>query len=423
MLTENRIKSALPKQRPDGSWKPALALDQAGLYIQVSMGKDGVNRSWIYRYTIGSKSRTLGLGSWPTINLAAARDAAAVQRAIRASGRDPLTEKREARADLLAKIAADNAPKPVRMTFGAAAAAYIDTHKAAWKSPKSLAAWQGTLRTHAANLAPTDVANITTADVLEAVAPLWLTKTTTAKNLRSRIELVLDWAMAKGFRREGDNPAAFKRLTHLLPDASKVAKVEHHAALHYTEIASFMADVAAVDSIQAKALRFCILTATRTDETRSARWREIDLETRVWTIPDNRMKAGEEHTIPLSDAAMEILTSLWTEHTEPGDCVFAQPHGLPFCESAMLLLAKKLRPDTKLTVHGFRSCMRDWCGDETDTPREIAEAALAHKISGVEGAYRRGTALQKRHTLMEAWASHCVGGTVIPFNAKAQEAA
>jgi integrase len=419
MLSESKIKAMLPKQRPDGTWKPVLALDQAGLYIQVSMGKDGVNRSWVYRYAIGPKSRTLGLGSWPTVNLAAARDAAAVQRAIRASGRDPLTEKREARAELLAKIAADNAPKPIRMTFGAAAAAYIDTHKAAWKSPKSLAAWQGTLRTHAANLAPMDVANITTADVLEAVAPLWLTKTTTAKNLRSRIELVLDWAMAKGYRPEGDNPAAFKRLTHLLPDASKVAKVEHHAALHYTEVASFMDDLAAADSIQAKALRFCILTATRTDETRSARWREIDLDARMWTIPDNRMKAGEEHTIPLSDAAMEILASLWSEHTESGDYVFAQPHGLPFCEGAMLQLAKKLRPNTKLTVHGMRSCFRDWCGDETDTPREIAESALAHKVGGVEGAYRRGSALQKRRVLMEAWASHCGTGTILPFKRSA----
>jgi hypothetical protein len=212
-----------------------LALDQAGLYLQVSIGKDGVNRSWVYRYSFSGKSTTVGLGRHPDIGLAQARDLAAKQRALRAEGRDPLLIKRAARAELLAKIAADNAPKPIRMTFGAAAAAYIDTHKAAWKSPKSLAAWVGTLRTHAANLAPMDVANITTADVLEAVAPLWLTKTTTAKNLRSRIELVLDWAMAKGYRPEGDNPAAFKRLTHLLPDASKVAKVEHHAALHYTD--------------------------------------------------------------------------------------------------------------------------------------------------------------------------------------------
>jgi integrase len=185
--------------------------------------------------------------------------------------------------------------------------------------------------------------------------------------------LIVDWAIAKKHRPEGDNPASWRRLRHLLPDASKVAKVEHHAALHSTEIASFMADVAAVDSLPALALRFCVLTATMTDETRCARWREIDLNARTWTIPSGRMKAGEEHAVPLSDAAFEILTSLRTEHTEPDDYVFARVHGLPFCENGMLALAKKLRPNSKLTVHGFRSCFRDWCGNETDTPREIAE--------------------------------------------------
>jgi integrase len=218
-----------------------------------------------------------------------------------------------------------------------------------------------------------------------------------------------------GHRPEGDNPASWRRLRHLLPDASKVAKVEHHAALHYGEIASFMADVAAVENSPAKALHFCILTATRTDETRCARWREVDLEARTWTIPDKRMKAGEEHTIPLSEAAVDILTSLRTATTEPGDYIFAGPQGRPFCDGGMLRLAKKLRPESAITTHGFRSAFRDWAGDETDTPREIAEAALAHKVGGVEGGYRRGTALQKRRVLMEAWASHCIGGTVVPF--------
>jgi integrase len=239
------------------------------------------------------------------------------------------------------------------------------------------------------------------------------------KNLRSRIELILDWAVAHGHRPDGDNPASWRRLRHLLPDASKIAKVEHHAALHYSDIAAFMADVAAVDSLQAKALRFCVLTATRADETRRARWREIDLDTRVWTIPNERMKAGETFTIPLSDAAVEILVNLRTEHTAPDDYVFARPSGRPFCEGAMLLLANKVRPNAKLTVHGFRSCLRDWCGDETETPREIAEQALAHKIGGVEGAYRRGTALQKRRALMESWATHCGVGTVVPFKRSA----
>jgi integrase len=167
--------------------------------------------------------------------------------------------------------------------------------------------------------------------------------------------------------------------------------------------------------VPAHALRFCILTATRADETRNARWREIDLEGRTWTIPDKRMKADEEHTVPLSDVALAILVKLQGEHTEPNDYVFAMPHGRPFHPGAMLDLANSLRPSIRLTVHGFRSCFRDWCGDETDTPREIAEAAVAHKIGGVEGAYRRGTALQKRRALMESWATHCGTGTVVPF--------
>jgi integrase len=313
----------------------------------------------------------------------------------------------------------DGSPKRETKTFGQCATAYITEHKAGWKNPKSETAWTGTLKTYVPPvIGSKDVADVTTADVLECVKPIWLSQNSTAKNVRSRIECILYWATAKRYR-TGDNPASWRILQHLLPDASKVAKVEHHAALHYTEIAAFMADVAAVDTLPAKALRLCILTATRTDETRRARWREIDLDTRVWTIPDDRMKAGEEHTIPLSEAAVEIVTRLRTDHTEPGNYVFAQPHGLPFCESAMLNLAKKRRPNTKLTVHGFRSCFRDWCGDETDTPREIAEAALAHKIGGVEGAYRRGTALQKRRTLMEAWASHCGTGTVVPFRRSA----
>jgi integrase len=419
MLTEAKCKSAKPDMKPDGSTKRAMLHDGLGLYLQVDQGAEGGTKSWLYRYSIGGKGRQLGLGSYPTVSLADARNAATQQRALRAAGKDPLLEKHAARAELLAAIAAEKAPKPETRTFTQCAETYINEHKAGWKNAKSEVAWTGSLKTYALpKIGRKNVADVTTQDVLECVKPIWLSQNSTAKNLRSRIECILEWANAKQFR-AGDNPASWRILQHLLPDASKVAKVEHHAALHYTEIAAFMADVAAVDSLPAKALCLCILTATRTDETRRARWREIDLEARVWTIPDNRMKAGEEHAIPLSDAAIEMLASLRSKNVGPADYVFAQPRGLPFGEKAMLLLAKKLRPNTKLTVHGFRSCFRDWCGDETDTPREIAEAALAHKIGGVEGAYRRGSALQKRRTLMEAWSSHCGTGIVIPFKRSA----
>jgi integrase len=420
MLTEVKCRAAKPGTKPDGSPKRVLLHDKGGLYLQVDKGKDGVTTSWLYRYSIVGKNRQIGLGSYPKVSLADARNAAAVQRAIRASGRDPLLVKQDARAELVAKIQAEAAPKPKTMTFDQCAKVYIDTHKAGWKNAKSETSWRSTLRTYAAPvIGSKDVVDVTTADVLEILRSIWLERHSTAANVRSRIELVLDWATAHGHRPDSNNPASWRRLKHLLPDASKVAKVEHHAALSYKDIAAFMADVAAVEGVQARALQFCILTATRTDETRRARWREIDLDERVWTIPDERMKADEEHTVPLSNTAMRIIMSLRTEETEPDHYIFAQPTGRPFCESGMLTLAKKLRPDTKLTVHGFRSCFRDWCGDETDTPREIAESALAHKIGGVEGAYRRGTALQKRRTLMELWSSHCASGTVVPFKRSA----
>ena len=260
-----------------------------------------------------------------------------------------------------------------------------------------------------------------TQDVFEVLNPIWLEHTPTAKNLRSRIELVIDWAIAKKYRPDGDNPASWRRLKFLLPAPEKVAKVEHHAALHYSDVAAFMSELAASDALAAPALQCTVLTAVRTSETRLAKWREVDLAAREWTIPEERMKAGEEHTVPLSDAAFAILMAIkGDQDVKPGDYIFCGPQGRPISDTGMIRLAKKLRPNINITTHGFRSTFRDWCGDETEFAREVAEAALAHAVgNAVEQTYRRGTALAKRRTLMEAWASHCIGGTVIPFQRRA----
>jgi integrase len=351
MLTDAKIKAAMPEQRARGRLKKVLILDEADLYLKVGT------------------------------------------------------------------IEAERTPTWAALPFAECSEAYIGEHRADWKNPKSEAAWTGTLATYALpTIGTKDAASITTADVLECVKPIWLSKHSTAANVRSRIECILDWATAHGHRPDGDNPASWRRLRHLLPDASRVAKVEHHAALHYDQVAGFMADLAAIDSLPAKALRFTVLTAVRTDEARCVRWRDIDLKVRTWTILNTgplrrpRMKAVVKYVPLLSGDAVEILMSLRTEQTEPDDYVFAQPHGQPFNEAAMLRLAKSLRPDTRLTVHGFRSCFQDWAGNEAGVNHLAVEAALGHKAgSDVEKSFRGGHILKARRALMDAWANFLYG--------------
>jgi integrase len=417
MLTEAKCRGSKPATKSDSSPKTAMLHDGGGLYLQVSPGAgDTVNRSWLYRYTIAGKGRQVGLGAWPTISLADARKAADVQRGLRAAGKDPLMAKRAARAELEAQLAAEQPERaPRRQTFAQCTETYIAAHAAEWRNSKSEAAWRGTLKTFAFPvIGSMDVADITDEDVLKILGPIWVSKNVTARALMNRVAKVISFAMVKGYRPRGQNPAAWRDgLEHSLAKPDKVSKVEHHAALHHSDVAAFMSELAESTAAAAPALRFTILTAARTSETRKARWSEFDPVTRVWTVPGDRMKGGRDHDVPLSDAAFAILMAVRGEgDPEPGDYVFARPHGLPFSEDAMLKLAKKLRPGVEITTHGFRSSFRDWAGDETEIAREVAEAALAHKVGdAAEQAYRRGTALAKRRTLMEAWASHCVGGT------------
>jgi integrase len=262
-----------------------------------------------------------------------------------------------------------------------------------------------TLQHYAAPLRCRPVDQINTADVLAVLKPLWLQKPETASRLRGRIEAVLDAAKAQGHR-SGENPAAWRgHLAHLLPKRGKLTR-GHHAAMNYCDVPEFIGRLHERDAIAALALEFCVLTATRSGEVLGARWSEIDFEGKVWTVPASRMKAAREHRIPLSDRALTIVKML--AEVKTGDLVFpGQRSGKPLSGTAMEMVLRRMKIDS-VTVHGFRSAFRDWAGNETHFPREVAEAALAHVIGDkAEQAYRRGDALEKRRALMEAWAGFC----------------
>ena len=244
--------------------------------------------------------------------------------------------------------------------------------------------------------------------VMAALDPIWLTKTETASRLRGRIEAILDWAAVRGHRK-GENPARWRgHLQKALPTIRKSLRVRHHPALPFADIAPFMQKLARQAGVSARALEFCILTATRTGETIHARWGEIDLDKAMWIIPAERMKIPREHRVPLSPAALAILVNL-RQSAAPLDFLFPGLRAArPLSNMALLMTLKRMgRGD--LTTHGFRSTFRDWVAESTDFPREVAEAALAHIVSNqVEAAYRRGDLFDKRRQLMDAWGAYCV---------------
>jgi integrase len=256
---------------------------------------------------------------------------------------------------------------------------------------------------HTTALNPLDVSTIEKAHVLGVLKPIWLEKTETAGRIRSRIEMVLDYATNAGFR-HGDNPARLEGLKGLLPSKSKVVAKEHHAALDYREVGAFMTELRQRQGVASRALEFTILCAARVGEVLGSRWSEVDLSARLWRIPGSRMKGSVEHVVPLSPRAVAILEGLSVSRA-PDALIFAGQRGELSPQSIRNALLG-LRP--ALTTHGFRSTFRDWCGDATAFPREVAEAALAHKVgNAVEAAYRRGAALEKRRALMSAWSEYC----------------
>jgi integrase len=376
--------------------------DGAGLFLFISPSDaPGGRARWVYRFAgAGGRIREMGLGSARVISLADARSLARDARLERLRGDDPISARRE-------RLRA-SAPAPRVPTFGVVALEVIASRSQSWRSEKHAAQWRSTLQRYCASIWSRPVDAIETAAVLDMLTPLWGRAPQTASHLRSRIEAVLDAATARGFR-SGDNPARWRgHLEHLLPRQSKA--VRHHPALPYSDVPAFMAALREQPSAAARALVFCILTAARAGEVLGAKWDEIDTAG-VWTVPAERYKTGKAHRVPLSNQAMTLLRSL----PRDGDLVFQQA-GRRLPQAAMWVELKLLEPG--VTVHGMRSAMRDWCGDETNHSREVAEGCLGHVVGGVvERAYRRGSALDKRRALMQDWADYCnatVCGTDVP---------
>jgi integrase len=367
----------------------------AGLTIQVL--PSGA-RTWILRATIGGKRRDMGLGGYPAVNLAGAHAAARHARELIDSGRDPVGERRAARSSLKAKQASE-------LTFEQSARAYLSAHEAGWRNAKHAAQWRATLETYAYPvMGRLLVRDVMLPHVLSVLEPIWQDKTETAVRLRGRIESVLDWATARGYR-DGLNPARWRgHLDKMLAQPSKVAKRDHHAALPLDELGAFMKQLRKQEGMGARALEFVILTAARSGEVRGAKWTEIDLTTKLWTVPGERMKAGKDHRVPLSGAVTKLLRAL--PRLEGFDLVFPAPRGGAL--SDMTLTAVMRRMNVAAVPHGFRSTFRDWCSERTNFPHEVAEMALAHTIANkVEAAYRRGDLFDKRRQMMENWASFC----------------
>jgi integrase len=368
-----------------------------GAYLQISQWG---TKAWIFRYQRDGRQRHMGLGGASLITLAEARDKAREARRALLDGADPLTAKRERRAQ--AKLQAAKG-----VTFKQTAERMMASHGAAWKNPKHRQQWRNTLATYVyPTFGELSVATVDTGLVLKALEPIWTTKPETAGRVRGRIESVLDWAKARGYR-EGENPARWRgHLDKLLPNRRKVRRVKNHPAMPYAEIPAFMSELRARNSVSARALEFAILTAARTGEVIGARWPEIDLGAAMWILPAERMKAGKEHRVPLSERAIELLSALPRE----GDFVFMGGRaGKPLSNMAMLELLRGMKPGSGYVPHGFRSTFRDWAAECTSSPSEVVEMALAHAVeSKVEAAYRRGDLLAKRRQLMDDWARYCV---------------
>lgn len=380
--------------------KPGLLGDGGGLYLQISATG---SKSWIFRYRVDGRLRDHGLGSLSTVSLSEARDKALHCRRLRVAGIDPIDARKEQR--VAARLEAAKA-----LTFADCATAYIEAHKPGWKNAKHAEQWTSTLSTYVYPVfGDLPVAEIDVGLVLKAIEPIWAEKPETAARVRGRIEAILDWAKVRGYR-TGENPAAWRgNLSHLLPPRGKVKKVVHHAALPYAELPAFWKELASQPGSAARALQFAILTATRTSEVLNATWDEIDFDQAVWTIPSERMKAGVEHRVPLAPAALVLLKTLHEQRS--GDFVFpGTKKDRPLSNMSLLMVLRRMERDD-LTAHGFRSTFRDWAAECTDTPREVAEAALAHTLADkVEAAYRRTDFFDKRRKLMDEWAGYCLLG-------------
>ena len=332
----------------------------------------------------------MGLGAYPEVELADAREKAREARRLIRAGVDPI---------------ADGKREKTVPTFGEMADAVTTDLSPGFRNEKHRAQWKMTLEVYAKPLRSKPVDAIDTADVLSVLKPLWTVKAETASRLRGRIEKVLNAAKAKGYR-TGENPALWRgHLENLLPKQPKLVR-GHHAAMAYADVPAFVGRLREREATAAMALEFTILTGARSGETLGARWEEFDLDAKVWTVPANRMKAGRIHRVPLSERAAAIVKKLSEARTS--DLVFAGfKKDRPLSVMAMDMVLRRMKV-MDATVHGFRSAFRDWAGNETAYPRDLAETALSHVIGDkAEQAYHRSDALERRCELMQAWANYC----------------
>ncbi len=387
--------------------------DGNGLWLQV---RDAEHRSWLFRYKIGGRARQMGLGPLDLVSLADAREAALEARKLVFRGIDPIAHRDAAKAARQEEQAV--------FTFRQVAENYVAAHEKSWRNEKHRYQWGATLKTLCYPVfGDRSVATVDTGLVMRVLDGVWHEKPETASRVRGRIESILDYAKARGWR-TGENPARWKgHLENLLPKRSKIAQVKHHAALPWADIGPFMEALRAAEAVSGRALEFTIITAARTGETLGARWSELDLAAQVWTIPAERMKAGQEHRVPLTDRAIQILEGMVPFRTSDTSFVFPGARAGTGLSQMALVMALRRLGHGDITVHGFRSTFRDWAAESTNYPREVAEAALAHTLRDkVEAAYRRSDLFDKRRQLMEEWEAFCARPARVPGEVVAMRA-
>jgi len=386
LLTDTKIKNAKKRGR---------LRDGLGLWMNVT---NSGSKSWVYRWTIQGKAREIGLGSYPAVSLAFARDEASKCRTMVAEGLDPKFERN----------------KEAEPTFKECVELYLAEHEGEWRNEKHRHQWRQTLGPdYCSAILGMRISDIAVNDVLGVLREPWKEKPETASRLRGRIERILGFAKVRGWR-EGDNPAVWRgNLSEALPKPRKLTR-GHFKAMPYKEVPGFLARLKELESSSARAMEFLLFTVCRSGEILNAKWDEIDLEESLWTIPSDRTKTGEEYIIPLTAPAKAILQPLYqlriSEYVFPGQRRGKGIHpDKPLSPMALEMLLRRMKV-SNATPHGFRSSFRDWVGDETSFPREVAEQCLAHSIgNATERAYRRGSAIEKRRQLLNAWADYCQG--------------
>ena len=380
---------------------PGRYSDSGGLHLFVS--KAG-RKSWVLRITVDGRRRDIGLGGYPSVSLARAWEKTAEYRTAIAAGRDPVAERHA----------------PAMPTFKEAAYAVHKANKPRWRNPRHMAGWIQTLKRHAMPvLGNKPLDRIDRGDVLRVLTPIWTSRPETARRVRQRMRTIFRWAMAHGFMES--NPSG-EAIDGALPPMPKVKA--HFRALPYQEVGSALDTVAASQaSMSAKlCFRFLVLTAARSGEARGTTWDEIDLEDRVWRIPSQRMKAGVEHRVPLSDEALEVLGEASVLREDSG-LVFPSPlkQGAPMSDMTLTKVLRSVGLAEHATVHGFRSSFKNWTLEQTDTPWVVSEAALAHSLgNSTEQAYARSDLFERRRTLMQQWADYLAGNSYRSRNGHSQ---